>query len=211
MDWLSKLFYKNNKKSINMDKNVLNFEEAKAALKEGKKVKLPEWTGYWFQNPQGHIQVFTKHGEVLNTPDYDSFGSRNDWQIHEGGLGFDFAINALKNGKLVRRAGWNGKGMFVFMRPGDKLQVETVIEKVKSLPDSVKEFYKQGVQDHDSAVKMAEANPSQGETSSNSPKGLNQFVDFKAYFCLYSVDGSIFNGWVPSTGDCLAEDWELAD
>jgi hypothetical protein len=27
------------------------------------------------------------------------------------------AIEALKQGKLVQRKGWNGKGMFIFQRP----------------------------------------------------------------------------------------------
>ena len=31
---------------------------------------------------------------------------------------FSTALDAIKNGNRVTRAGWNGKGMFIFMVPG---------------------------------------------------------------------------------------------
>ena len=36
-------------------------------------------------------------------------------------LNFGQAIEALKQGKRVARKNWNGKGMFIFMRPADEL------------------------------------------------------------------------------------------
>lgn len=33
------------------------------------------------------------------------------------------AVEALKDGKRVARAGWNGKGMFLFLVPGSRFQV----------------------------------------------------------------------------------------
>lgn len=38
-------------------------------------------------------------------------------------LTFSTALAALKNGKRVRRAGWNGKGMYLFLVPGSKFIV----------------------------------------------------------------------------------------
>lgn len=38
-------------------------------------------------------------------------------------MDFGFALQALKAGKKVSRAGWNGKGMFVFLVPGSKFEV----------------------------------------------------------------------------------------
>ena len=32
-------------------------------------------------------------------------------------VGFDKALKAVKEGKKIQRSGWNGKGMFVFLRP----------------------------------------------------------------------------------------------
>ena len=39
--------------------------------------------------------------------------------------GFDFgrALNLLKDGQRVARAGWNGKGMFLFLVPSSRFQV----------------------------------------------------------------------------------------
>jgi len=36
-----------------------------------------------------------------------------------GGVGFDFAIVAIKDGARVRRAGWNGKDMWITLSPGN--------------------------------------------------------------------------------------------
>jgi hypothetical protein len=38
-------------------------------------------------------------------------------------MNFGEAIAALKAGQRVRRAGWNGKGMFLFLVPGSRFQV----------------------------------------------------------------------------------------
>jgi hypothetical protein len=40
---------------------------------------------------------------------------------------FGDAIAALKNGKRVRRSGWNGKGMFLFLLPaGDSIPTKVI-------------------------------------------------------------------------------------
>ena len=41
----------------------------------------------------------------------------------ENNLTFGEALVALKAGKKVSRAGWNGKGMFLFLVPGSTFQV----------------------------------------------------------------------------------------
>ena len=41
----------------------------------------------------------------------------------QGGLGLADAINAMKAGQRVCRAGWNGKGMYLFLNPGSNIQV----------------------------------------------------------------------------------------
>lgn len=38
-------------------------------------------------------------------------------------MDFSDALLELKNLKLVRRSGWNGKGMFIFLVPGSMFQV----------------------------------------------------------------------------------------
>lgn len=39
-------------------------------------------------------------------------------------MNFGNALEALKNGEKVSREGWNGKGMFLFLVPGSRFQVD---------------------------------------------------------------------------------------
>jgi hypothetical protein len=109
-------------------------------------------------------------------------------------VNFGTAIEALKQGKRVAREGWNGKGMFIFERPADELEVGFIIDKVKSLPQSVKDFFDK----RDKEVNMP------------SEQGIAK-VKFGAYLCMYAADGSIVNGWLASQTDILAEDWVILD
>ncbi len=106
---------------------------------------------------------------------------------------FGQAIEALKEGKRVAREGWNGKNMFIFQRPADELEVEFIIDKVKSLPQSVKDFFNR------TGFRQL---PQDAERSK---------VKFTAYLCMYAADGSIVNGWLASQTDMLSNDWCILD
>jgi hypothetical protein len=111
---------------------IMNLLHAIAAMQDGRKVKLPEWGGYWHipedkrpQNPvkaeelMGLVHVFTKAGDTLEKPWFDKYQGRDDFEVTEGNLGYDFAILALKNGKTVTRKGWGGKSIYVRMQVPD--------------------------------------------------------------------------------------------
>jgi hypothetical protein len=121
-------------------------------------------------------------------------------------LNFGQAIEALKQGKRVARQGWNGKGMFIFMRPADELSVDFIVNKVKSLPDSVKDFYNCDYTYSDidnqaiGTFKQDEIIP-QSEVK----------IKFTAYLCMLAADGTIVNGWLASQTDILSEDWTILD
>lgn len=108
-------------------------------------------------------------------------------------VSFGTALEAAKEGKRVAREGWNGKGMFIFMRPADELEVSFVIDKVKSLPQSVKDFFK-----------------ARDENEASSEQGLTK-VKFGSYLCMKAADGTIVNGWLASQTDMLSEDWVILD
>lgn len=107
-------------------------------------------------------------------------------------MNFGEALEALKEGKMVARQGWNGKGMFIFMRPADELHVGFVAKDIKSLPQGVKDYYYQDCVD-------GEGNPLE--------LGKDEVVKFTAYLCMKAADGSIVNGWLASQTDMLSEDW----
>lgn len=103
---------------------------------------------------------------------------------------FGEAIEELKQGKLVTRAGWNGKGMFIFQRPGDSLTLD-IIQNAKSLPNAVKEYYEVFFTGY------------RRFSPDDEPS-----VYFTAYLCMKAADGTIVNGWLASQTDMLAEDWQ---
>ena len=104
---------------------------------------------------------------------------------------FGQALEAVKEGKLAARSGWNGKGMFIFMRPEDTLTTDMIINKVKSLPQSVKDYFY-----------------AQDAKESGSEQGLTK-IKFTAYLCMKAADNSIVNGWLASQTDMLATDWTI--
>jgi len=114
-------------------------------------------------------------------------------------LSFGAALEVAKAGGIIAREGWNGKGMFVFMRPADKLPIEMVVDKVKSLPQSVKDYFKQDILD-DNGERLA-------------PEFIdeNDAVEFTAYLCMKAADGAIVNGWLASQTDMLSNDWCALD
>jgi hypothetical protein len=166
----------------------MNYQQAEALMQAGKKVRLSDWLGYWFME-DGVLKVFTRTGDILTTPFVERYRDRDDWEEVTEGLGFEVAILAVKAGKRIARAGWNGKRMFVFMRPADSINIRTVVENVKSLPQSVKDF-----------IDTTDDRQNPGEF------GLGS-VKFGAYLCMYAADGSIVNGWMASQTDLLATDW----
>lgn len=68
-------------------------------------------------------------GGKANTEQYQGYVSWSPKDVFERayrpvtGLTFGVALEALKAGKRVARAGWNGKGMFCFLVPGSNFKV----------------------------------------------------------------------------------------
>lgn len=97
------------------------------------------------------------------------------------GLRIGAAIDAAISGKMIQRAGWNGKGMFVFAQVPSEIGMD-IIPKMQSLPAEVKmELQMRG----------------------RSIKYSNQLA-------LVKSDNSI-SGWSPSTEDAMASDWNILE
>ena len=90
---------------------------------------------------------------------------------------FGQAIEALKQGKIASREGWNGKNLFVFRQVPSEVPF-AVIPKMTSLPQAVKDVF----------------------IKSGSP------ITYQNQFCIVYPDNSI-HGWQPSGSDSLATDW----
>ncbi len=124
--------------------------------------------------------------------EWDALVKKNSELANKIQFDFGIALKILKEGQMVQRIGWNGKGIFIFLRPADELNVEFVVDKVKSLPQRLKAYYLLDIIN---------------ENGERVPVAEDDTVKFTAYFCLKSADGTIVNGWLPSQTDLLAEDW----
>ena len=76
----------------------------------------------------GYLVEYHDGGQT-NHPDFKGYISWSPKDVFDRsyreatGLTFGLALEALKQGRRVARAGWNGKGMFVFLVPGSTFQV----------------------------------------------------------------------------------------
>jgi hypothetical protein len=92
-------------------------------------------------------------------------------------MNYHDAITSAKEGNLIYREGWNGKGIYVFLQVPSEVP-EAIIPKMSSLPSRVK------------TLLIERGKP----------------LRYHNQAALISPDNSI-QGWSPSLSDTLAEDW----
>ena len=95
-------------------------------------------------------------------------------------MNFGQAIEALKAGKRVTRRGWNGKGMFLWLKPATTITASMCYDPI------LKE--------------LAEANG--GEIAA--------LGTICMYTHDSTGRNAIFTGWLASQSDMLLEDWEIS-
>lgn len=99
-------------------------------------------------------------------------------------LSFGHAIDALKTGRRLRRAGWNGKGMYIWLEDGsfdrgdDLAQMPALINGVDS---RLFELADRGT------------------------------ITRMPHLCMRAADGATVTGWLASQTDMLAEDWQIVE
>lgn len=111
-------------------------------------------------------------------------------------VSFGKALEALKEGKRVQRLGWNGKGMFIFMQVPAKIDVETVVPNMQSLPKSVKDYF---------YARFIAQQEFVGDDTIDYSK-----IQYKNQLAIVYPDFTIY-GWVASPSDILEEDWIILD
>lgn len=92
------------------------------------------------------------------------------------------AIKEMREGTKVRRAGWNGKGMFIVLMPELNLP-----------PHSSQE---PGAKVNDRTAKHI---------------GENTPLESQPYIAMWTAQGKWQPGWSASQADLLANDWEIAE
>ena len=170
----------------------MNFVEALKAMKNGAKVKLPSWGGYWCWDAEKETvmihcrpQDSDHQGEILDIRETQrveytlSNVASEDWVIAdeencpvlgvEAMFGFGDAIKYIKRGLKVKRKGWNGKNQYIQLATG--LSYKSATGEIVNC-------------EHDAIGNMAVA-----------------FVG----------TSGVQLGWLASQADMLAEDWVFAN
>lgn len=96
-------------------------------------------------------------------------------------MNFSKALELLKKEKPMRRKGWNAGGQFVVVMPGLFLPPYNTQDTNRKVNDRTAKW-------------IGEDTP----------------LDSQPYFALFNAQKKWQPGWVPSTGDLFAEDWEVA-
>ena len=91
----------------NMDRDVIDFSVRARSFGSGR-------VGFYIHpdGRDGETLDFMVQGNTLELPAQNI-----------DGFGFGIALDILKKGGKVRRTGWNGKGMFLFLVPGSTFLV----------------------------------------------------------------------------------------
>ena len=95
-------------------------------------------------------------------------------------MNFGQALEALKLGSKVARAGWNGKGMWIVLMPS------------LSLPPHSSQA--PGAKDNDRTAKHI---------------GEDTPLESQPYIAMWTADQKWQPGWLASQADILAEDWSI--
>lgn len=113
----------------------MRFKEAFEAMKQGAKVKLPRWGGYWYWEPEKETIMIQcrpqdgNQGELLDIREtqrveYTIMNMQSDeWEIADSKnckatFSFGDAIKYMKRGLKVARKGWNGKKQYIQLASG---------------------------------------------------------------------------------------------
>jgi hypothetical protein len=100
-----------------------------------------------------------------------------------GEMKFGDALELCRQGKLIRRTGWNGKNQFVFYQEGSKLSFSMLRWSAFMKYISKQESAMSGVED----------------------------IPIMGHFDIYTEQKVIQCGWLASQGDMQAEDWEVLE
>lgn len=93
-------------------------------------------------------------------------------------FGFSMALMLLKDGQKLQRLGWNGKGMFIYLRRGSLDMARVHGDLVNGIPRSL---------------------------FSSGDKGT---VTRLPNISMHVAGGATVDGWLASQADMLAEDWQ---
>lgn len=171
-------------------KRYIGVKEIKATpMKRGAYNTYRGWECPADENPDddGFLVEYIDGGQA-NHPDHAGYISWSPADVFErayrrvDGLTFGQAIEAMKAGKKVARAGWNGKGMWVVLMGGMTLPPYSTQGTERKVNDRTAKF-------------IGEDTP----------------FESLPYVAMWTADKKWLPGWLASQTDMLSEDWMIVD
>src|SRR3954463_5936697 len=101
-------------------------------------------------------------------------------KIGEANLNYSQALMLLGDGKMVKRQNWSEK-TFLFKMSWQSLAANTIVNNIKDIPQSVKDYY---------------------QTISG-----NTDIYISSNLCFKESNDDILTGWHPSSEEFTAKDW----
>lgn len=112
---------------------------------------------------------------------------------------FGEAIEAMKRGARVQRAGWNGKGMWLALTPRAEVAWTEASAPARLL--------------HDEQQRDWHAHPMNAEALAGGMRPLHteqpSVVVCDPHIDMRTAQGTLQPGWLASQADMLAEDWAV--
>lgn len=97
-------------------------------------------------------------------------------------MDFSDALRELKDGKALRRAGWNGKGMFIALMPALYLPPFNTQDTDRKVNDRTAKWI-----------------------------GADTPLDSQPYIAMFTAAKQWQPGWLASQADILSSDWEVVE
>lgn len=122
---------------------------------------------------------------VVYPDGYESWSPSNVFEEayrQADGMTFGLAIEALKKGHKVARAGWSGKAMFIVFMPPLYLPPYNTQDTSRKVNDRTAKW-------------IGEDTP----------------LDSQGYFAMFTAQKQWQPGWLASQADMLADDWLIVD
>lgn len=177
-EWLPKDVFENEYKPFETHVDRMKVESDELAKKTDKLAKFIFNNDVFKTLPKEVQALLVTQFHLMS--DYYGILSMRISESTPYGMNFEQALPLLREGFVIRRSGWNNKGMMVFKQVPAHINSE-IIPKMQSLPEEAKRHILDAGDHIDYCSQCLIFNPKNGEA----------------------------NSWVPSISDVFANDWEL--
>lgn len=133
------------------------------------------------RNPKNHADQWLVAKAYFEENLLECEGAPEDLTPRTSGLSFGAALEYLKSGMRITRAGWNGRGMYLWLLPAATVKAEWCRE------------------------------PHLNELARENGGEIECLGSIRMFTVNASGRRAVLTGWLASQSDMLSEDWQILD